>query len=275
MEEVIMSVLKALTSPYFALYSMAKRFILYYEGFSYLFEKNGEQRLLDTLADENIKTVFDVGANVGRWTEIVARKFTNAQIHSFEISQKTFKSLSDKHIGNNRITLHNFGLSNEKGEFEYKDYGNNSRLSTLILDSTFHDIRATSTRVKASLETGNNFCKINHIEEIDLLKIDVEGADWAVLTGFSDLLQNGAIKVLQFEYGYANGDAKFLIKDFYKLLQSYGYVLGPLKPSGVLFMDFDYSLNNFNSGPNYVAVHKSFKSIIEKVKGKPIKGFPR
>ena len=129
--------------------------------------------------------------------------------------------------------------------------------------------------LKTSLESGDSYCKRNNIKEIDILKIDVEGAEHLVLKGFSDMLSEGAIKAIQFEYGYTHADAKFLIKDFYKLLKGYDYLIGPLKPSGVLFMDFDYALNDFKSGPNYVAVHKSQKDIIDKVKGQPIRGFPR
>ena len=118
--------LKLLANPKFAIYHLAKKYIVCYEGFGYTFEKNGEERLLDTLANANVNTIFDVGANVGGWTKVAARKFPNAHVHSFEISQRTFRSLQQNHIDNNRVTLNNFGLSNEKGEFEYKDYGEKS-----------------------------------------------------------------------------------------------------------------------------------------------------
>jgi hypothetical protein len=39
-------------------------------------------------------------------------------------------------------------------------------------------------------------------------------------------------------------------------------------------MDFSYPLNDFNSGPNYVAVHKSQTKIIDAIRGKSIPGFP-
>ncbi len=272
---MILRILKAIRNPYYTIYAGAKRFILKYEGFSYSFRDNGEERLLDTLSEINVKTVFDVGANIGGWTEIASLKFNSAKVHSFEISQATFNSLQKKHGSNKRIFLNNFGLSDRQGEFEYKDYGENSGVNSLIMDADFHDQYISPTLVKAVLETGNEYCKKNSIHEIDFLKIDVEGAEHLVLSGFSDLLEVGAIKVIQFEYGYTHADAKFLIKDFYKLLEKYGYAIGPLKPNGVIFMDFDYALNDFNSGPNFVAVHKSYNSIIEKVKGKPIKGYPR
>jgi hypothetical protein len=46
-----------------------------------------------------------------------------------------------------------------------------------------------------------------------------------------------------------------------------------LKPTGVLFMNFSYRLNDFNSGPNFVAVHNSQKDIINAIQGKAIKGY--
>jgi FkbM family methyltransferase len=268
-------IFKALTNPYFAMYAKAKKFILKYEGFSYDFDKNGEKRLFEKLENFKINTIFDVGANVGGWTEIALQKLPKSTIHSFEISKKTFQTLRTKHGSNHRVSLNNFGLSNENGEFEYKDYGENSGVNSLIVDADFHDKSITPVIVKATVETGDHYCKRNDIQEIDILKIDVEGAEHLVLGGFSEMLENGLIKLIQFEYGYTHGDAKFLIKDFYKLLEGYGYLLGPLKPTGVLFMDFDYALNDFNSGPNYIAVHKNQKEMIEAVEGKSIKGFPR
>jgi FkbM family methyltransferase len=274
LKKVIMSFIYII-NPQFAIYILAKKFILAYEGFSYSFQINGEERLLDALKHSDIRTVFDVGANVGDWTAIASRKFSNATIHSFEISLATFQTLSEKCKNNNRVFTNNFGLSDEKGEIEYKDYGENSGVNSLIIDAEFHDHFATPKLVKALCETGNDYCKKYGVHEIDFLKIDVEGAEHLVLNGFSDLLESGSIKVIQFEYGYTHSDAKFLIKDFYKLFEKYGYVLGPLKPNGVIFMEFDYALNDFNSGPNYVAVHKSCNALIQKVKGKPIKGYPR
>ena len=268
-------IFRAIFNPLYGLYILAKKYIIRYEGFSYSFKKNGEEYLLDKLISSDIKTVFDVGANIGNWTEIAHKKFSNSTIHAFEISEKTFKVLKRRYKDNSQIVLNNFGLSDKSGEFEYKDYGKNSGVNSLILDSDFHDLQMKSKILKTMIDIGDEYCLNNKVHSIDFLKIDVEGAEHLVLGGFTNLLRSGKIKVIQFEYGYTHADAKFLIKDFYKLFNSFDYVLGPLKPSGVIFMDFDYALNDFNSGPNYVAVHKNQIEIINCIKGKPIKGFPR
>lgn len=268
-------IFRVIFNPLYGLYILAKKYIIRYEGFSYSFKKNGEEYLLDKLVSSDIKTVFDVGANIGNWIGIAHNKFSNSTIHAFEISKKTFKLLERRYQDNSQIVLNNFGLSDKSGEFKYKDYGMNSGVNSLILDSDFHDPQIKSNIVKTMVDTGDEYCLNNNVDSIDFLKIDVEGAEHLVLGGFTNLLKSGKIKVIQFEYGYTHADAKFLMKDFYKLLKSFDYILGPLKPSGVIFMDFDYALNDFNSGPNYVAVHKNQIEIIDTIKGKPIKGFPR
>ena len=261
--------------PSYALYGMAHRYIKHYEGFNYNFQKNGEENFLDKLSHQDITVIFDVGANVGDWSEIALTKFHNATIHCFELSESTYSTLQTKLGHEKRAVLNNIGLSDNTEIVEYKDQGPNSRKNTLLSDVNFHALDKPPTVKKAKLSTGSEYCKSGGLEHIDLLKIDVEGVEHLVLKGFVDLLEKGKIRAIQFEYGYLNGDAKFLMKDFYKMLQNYGYILGPLKRQGVLFMDFDYALNNFKSGPNYVAVHKSCPEIISAVKGPQLMGFPR
>ena len=116
------------------------------------------------------------------------------------------------------------------------------------------------------------YCKTNNIKSIDFLKIDVEGSEHMVLEGFTDLLSKKAIKVIQFEYGYANADVHFLMRDFFKFFERFGYIIGKLIKNGVIFSDFDYKLNDFNSGPNFVAIRNDDIQLKELISCKPILG---
>ena len=109
---------------------------------------------------------------------------------------------------------------------------------------------------------GDIFCAEKGIDNIDFLKIDVEGYEHKVLKGFEGILKRGGIKVIQFEYGYVNIDTHFLLKDFYDYLQSFGMKLGKIYPSYVDFREYEYKDEDFY-GPNYLAVHQSCKSIID------------
>ena len=273
MSSKIQKTIKALRNPRYASYVLAKKYIKIYEGFSYDFEKNGEKRIIELLSTESFNVVFDVGANVGNWTKIALETFSEATVHSFELSEETFKTLT-RNVVAKRAKLNNLGLSNQTGEITYKDYGANSGVNTILTDANFHDHRIPYSEKTGCLATGGQYCDENNINHIDFLKIDVEGAEHLVLEGFSNLLSSQRIKVIQFEYGYTHADVHFLMKDFYRMFESSGYLVGPLKPTGVLFGDFAYKLNDFNSGPNYVAVAQSESSLIERLQGRRIAGYP-
>lgn len=258
----------------YVLYRAANKYTKSYEGFSYDFAKNGELHLLKTLPLPNDPIVFDVGANIGEWSKSCLARFPNARLHCFELSKDTFATLESNLVGTPNVTLNNFGLSNDDGEVEYLDFGINSGVNTLVSNSGFHDARQNYIKKSAKVLRGDTYCSDRQIDHIDLLKIDVEGAEYFVLQGFSEMLRQGAVSVIQFEYGYVNADTGKLMKDFFQMLQASGYIVGPLKPQGVLFMDFDYGLNDFKSGPNFVAVHSSCSTVVDAIRGTEIAGYP-
>jgi FkbM family methyltransferase len=224
-------------------------------GYSYNFEKNGERRLLERLAEIKPTTVFDVGANVGDWSLVASALMPQATVHCFELSPSTCQTLRQRLVGD-RFRVNNCGMGNHNGLIEFKDYGENSTVNTILQDATYHDHKMTARITQSQIVTGDSYCQEHGISQIDLLKIDVEGADHLVLEGFAQMLDRRALRVVQFEYGYTHGDAKFLMRDFYRLFASYGYLVGRLSPRGVDFSPWHYKLNDFRSGPNYLAVHQ-------------------
>jgi len=53
----------------------ASNYLDSYNDFSYDFEVNGERFLVSALAPFDLRTVLDVGANVGSWAQIAASSF--------------------------------------------------------------------------------------------------------------------------------------------------------------------------------------------------------
>ncbi len=246
---------KASRNPRAILIKILQKGIDVLRGYSYDFEKNGERELLSRLSSSGFKVVFDVGCNVGEWSATAVRYFPDARIHCFELSESTFNTLAENLKGPNFL-LNNMGMGAKDAVVEYKDYGDNSKVNTLLVDATYHDQKIDFQIKRSTVRAGDSYCKEKNIEKIDLLKIDVEGADHLVLEGFAQLLQKQGIRVIQFEYGYTHGDAKFLMRDFYRLFESHGYVVGRVQKGGIAFEDWTYKHNDFRSGPNYVAVRK-------------------
>lgn len=241
---------------------ICQRYLDRYNGYSYDFFKNGESDLLIKLVSLNPKIVFDVGANVGDWSAIAHQLFPAATIHCFELSEKTFNTLRGN-IDRIPFVLNNVGLSDTVGFTEYKDYGENSGVNTILHGATYHDKAIQPQFINAYLSTGDEYCRSKNISVIDFLKIDVEGAEHLVLQGCSELLGRKAIRAIQFEYGYTNGDSKFLMRDFHRFFNDHGYIVARINKGPILFKEWKYKDNDFTSGLNYVAVRKNDSEIVE------------
>ena len=113
------------------------------------------------------------------------------------------------------------------------------------------------------METGDGYCLDHSVGFVDFLKVDVEGAEHMVLQGFHEMLKKNAIRVVQFEYGYNNGDARFLMRDFFSFFDCYGYSVARIRKRKIQFSGFSYSMNDFESGPNYLAVRKNDQKVLE------------
>lgn len=241
---------------------LAAYFLDSYNDFNYDFDENGERLLMDVLRKHSIDVVFDVGANVGDWSRIATAAFPNAQIHAFELSERTREELK-RNLQGPQFNVSEHALGRSAGEIKYKDYGASHSIVNTMIATTYHDDRLPFTERKATLLTGDSYMTQHGIAAIDLLKIDVEGAELDVLAGFEQAISNHAIRVIQFEYGYSNGDAGHLMKDFYQFLVGNNYRVGRLWSAGVRFSDFQYEMNNFTSGPNYLAVASGEAMLIE------------
>ena len=235
------------------LFRVSTTYIDIYRGFSYDIKTNGEKDLVNNISnifsDEII--FFDVGANIGNWTSEAICKFKTYDGHLFEMSVPTYENLIKRCGDNKKLTINNIAISDSDGELEYRDFGENSGVNTLLTNAEYH--KKDSIIKKTPVTTGDSYCSKNNISRIHLLKIDTEGAEYSVLSGFKDMLSKGLIDVIQFEYGYTHADSYTLMRDFYNLLESYGYIIGALRKDGVKFKKFSYSDNDFKSGPNYIA----------------------
>jgi len=259
---LIFRIARELKSPLSALAKIAQLYIYWESGFSYDFKRNGEKRLIQKLQPFEFRTVFDVGANVGQWSEVALSHFPYAEVHAFEISNSNRRIL-EQSIKSVRFFSHPFGLGASNGQVDYNDFGDGSPFNSMVLRGSFHNEHLGHDLSPGNVRSGDIFCSDAGIEFIDLLKIDVEGAEQEVLLGFANMLRRHAIRVIQFEYGYHNGDAKFLMRDFYDLFSEHGYEVAKLRRAPLQFRKWKYSDNDFTSGPNYVAVHRDDLEIQE------------
>lgn len=245
---------------------IANNFLIGYWNEAYFNMQNNGELYLIKLAkkyfDSQTITVFDVGANHGQWTMLVKKIFPDSSIYCFEIIPQTF-SILDKNIGQYEgITLNNLGLSDINGEIEvtyFPSEDTGSSIQALPWD-------CESKTVICSVISGEQYSKEKNINEIHFLKIDTEGHELSVLKGFNELLQQGNITLIQFEYGMTYIPPRITLGDIYHLLSPYGYSIGRLYPTGVKFKSYNmFEDENFRVG-NYVAIHQSADRLLHQIK---------
>lgn len=162
-------------------------------------------------------TVFDVGANVGDWTEAAVKTIgAVARVKAFEPGP-AYAALAARFPSHGQVQCVNVGLSDECATSRpLFTPASGSEMASLTQRRLDHlgirfderDWIATVRLDDVCLET----------PAIDLLKLDVEGHEFAVLRGASRMLAEGRIDVIQFEGGGTWLDARITFRDFWELL---------------------------------------------------------
>ena len=80
------------------------------------------------------------------------------------------------------------------------------------------------------------------------------------------LFDEGAIDLVQFEYGQVSILNRFLLADFYKFFRERYFVVGKIFSNHVDFHDHDLSDENF-VGPNYLACRRSSPDLVQALSG--------
>lgn len=194
-----------------------------------IIEQNGELEAIQLLIKRNAKIIFDVGCNVGDWTDYVKDIAPSATIHVFEplpdmvqVINTRFKEQSRIHINQTIVS----DVSQQTLSIDYyKLYPSLSGIHRReCLNHLYKEI------VECRTITLDDYCSIHNINHIDYLKVDTEGHEWHVLCGADTLLASKSIDVVQFEYGNPAKDAGTTLQQIYDYLTHYGYHLYRIAP---------------------------------------------
>lgn len=202
--------------------------------------------------------IFDIGANIGKYSSNLASIYSNSLIYSFEPNVNTFNLLKKNVEDLKTIIPINIGLSDVKKTSEIYTYSNdlNSEHASLYKE-VFSDLHKDGRiiSVKIELDSLDGFCNSYNIDSIDFLKIDTEGNELDVLKGSIQMINDGKIKIIQFEFNEMNIMSRVFLKDFYQILKDYRiYRLSEKR----LIPLFQYdSTNEIFKFQNLLAIHNT------------------
>lgn len=187
------------------------------------FNSNGELNIIyhirEKLNGSEPLTLFDVGANEGHYTNILAKLFKNRIIYSFEPQKKTFEKFLLNTSSINNIMSNNFGFSDTETSKLLYSNKEKSGFSSLYNRELSHLGISMNINEEIKLSTIDVYCRNNNISRIHFLKLDIEGHELKVLKGAKQMINSGKIDFIQFEMGGCNIDSKTYFRDFYYLLK--------------------------------------------------------
>ena len=198
-------------------------------------------------------TIFDVGANRGQYASILADAFPSATIYLFEPSPTTFKILLDNMREAENIRAHNLGVSDSDGQMTLFSDKCGSGMASLHQRRLDHFGISMDRRETVNVTSLDSFCRGNGVSTIDLLKLDVEGHELAVLRGAQGLLDANTIGAIQFEFGGCNIDSRTFFQDFFYLLSG-RFRLYRVLPRGLVRVDRYRETDEVFVTTNYLAL---------------------
>src|SRR6185295_5604450 len=142
-------------------------------------------------------TIFDVGAHVGETAARYRALFPGALIHSFEPFPTSYERLVAAFRTDGRVVPHNVAVAATNGSARFRV--NRASVTNSLLESDLRgsdywgsNLLDTEHEIEVETLTLDDFCRDQRIEHVDVLKIDVQGAEYAVLEGAHGLLERHA-----------------------------------------------------------------------------------
>lgn len=227
------------------------------------FETNGEKRFLDELFQyfknnwQRKRIVFDIGANVGNYANMLLEKSMNmgihTEIHIFEPTCECFKILESELSTAGGVILNRKAVSDHQGTVSIYSNEEKSSLASLHkrnLDA--YSINFDHTEIVETVRL-DNYMQESGLNHVDFLKIDIEGHELSAFLGMGKYLDSNFVDFIQFEYGGANLDSHTSLMELYALLKNAGFRIAKIMPNGIDFRHYQPWMDNFQYA-NYVAI---------------------
>jgi FkbM family methyltransferase len=184
------------------------------------FERHKFRDFHKLLPRVEVRTIFDVGANVGKTVAQARRFYPESEIYAFEPVKASYEEMVSL-IGPDDKGVHTFNAAVGARPGEGFITAEGTRPQNRLVE-------ANSRRQTQPVQilAGDEFCESHGIPRINFLKIDTEGHDLDVLRGFQKMLGEERIDLLQVEAGMTAGNNLHVPLDrFQGYLEPMGYSL--------------------------------------------------
>lgn len=166
--------------------------------------------------------ILDCGSNIGMAMLFFKTIYPGAQITCFEPDPATFDVLS-KNVSQNGfsgIDLHRCALTGADGETSF--YHSEEEIGSLLMST--HSERLSGTQIQVPSRALSSFIRT----DVDLLKLDIEGAEYPVLLEVAEAGKLRQIRYMHIEYHHHIGSDADVLSATLSLLEreGFGYQIG-------------------------------------------------
>ena len=180
---------------------------------------------------------FDVGSHAGSFIKSIKKIKKEVEIHAFEPHPYLYKYLIEKYPD---VIVNEKCVTNNKGTCIINIPSLSVAISSVVDRKIFKELEKDQKifPLERNCITIDSYCEINGIPHIDFLKLDVEGAEFFVLSGVEKTLKDKKISAGQFEIGIS--ESGYSTEDIIGLLDRFGYKVEMCTPSDYFFHKISY-----------------------------------
>jgi FkbM family methyltransferase len=162
---------------------------------------------VDIFNQKKDMVVLDIGANIGIVTQYM-RPYCH-KLYAIEPASEHFEALKKNKEFNHwdNVELFNLAIADKNGKMRLNTLSNNRTCHSLALDYHQGEEEVETMRIDTFLEK-------NKIEKVDFVKMDIEGAEEAVLRGEGFRKAMDKISAIEIEFHFQNWQelAKYMIE---------------------------------------------------------------
>ena len=171
---------------------------------------------------DSIKVIFEIGMYDGKYTKPILDVYYNCeQLHGFECNPAQFDACEKNIHGLDKVKFNKVALGKEDGIVTFRPC-----VRGRVAASSFYQISdqfENQSEVSIECKTVNSYCKHENINAIDLMCIDVEGAEMSVFLGADDLLRNTRYIIVEVQNIYRYLQKIPLRNDVSQFLKDFGF----------------------------------------------------
>jgi FkbM family methyltransferase len=176
--------------------------------------------------------VLDIGANLGVFTIPLAKTFPHIKFNAYEPQRVIYYQLCGNIIINSlhNVYAYEYAISDREEEVEIQlpNYMTEGNIGAFSIDPEVRE-KAYEASTKGEVEFMiSTYLDALNIENIRLIKIDVEGLEMAVIRGAVQTLTNNGYPPIMFEAWTHKEWFQPRRQELYKLLEDLGYEITKL-----------------------------------------------